>query len=387
MMRSYHRLPVGPEPPQLKMRGAQLHPWSMYTDKGGFFFGSHRPPLGHMGLPRSPPASLAIGVIAVGAIVGWAAARWYHADGRSTIPLVQSPEELGYTIGDLVYEMDSYDVHYATQEATGRSFAAQVTKTAESALSSLVLEEVRSFRHPVLIRLHDVFATRAAVFEIVDPVFSGNDLFEFVANSPGMKLSERQAAIICEQLLQALAYIHAKGLVHRNVRPDASIFIAGKDEMDPSVRLGNYSLMAAGTSADHVGAPGYVPPEMHLGRRYGSQVDLWALGVTLHVMLTGNLPFDHSDPARLRDLICGEELSFRGTVWQGISPGAMDLTMALLNKDPDRRCTAAQALTHPWIIAKGDLPREAGGCCGGKGGSGGGGCGNGGGGGCGHCAT
>jgi hypothetical protein len=39
MMRSYHRLPVGPEPPQLKMRGAQLHPWSMYTDKGGFFFG------------------------------------------------------------------------------------------------------------------------------------------------------------------------------------------------------------------------------------------------------------------------------------------------------------------------------------------------------------
>uniref|UniRef100_UPI002FE4FB23 COX4 n=1 Tax=Euglena gracilis TaxID=3039 RepID=UPI002FE4FB23 len=39
MMRSYHRLPVGPEPPHLKIRGAPLHPWSMYTDKGGFFFG------------------------------------------------------------------------------------------------------------------------------------------------------------------------------------------------------------------------------------------------------------------------------------------------------------------------------------------------------------
>lgn len=35
MMRSYHRLPVGPEPPHLKIRGAPLHPWSMYTDKGG----------------------------------------------------------------------------------------------------------------------------------------------------------------------------------------------------------------------------------------------------------------------------------------------------------------------------------------------------------------
>eukprot|EP00667_Euglena_gracilis_P014525 EG_transcript_15054 len=314
--------------------------------------------------------------LGIGAIGGLLAIRWLMRTKEYKVLLVQSPEELGYRLGEIIYEANVYNIRTAMQQVSGNNFAAQVSKNAEGVLSPYLIQAIKGFQHPHLVTMYDIFATRSAVFEIVDNVFAGNDLFDYIYNSRNMHLSEKQAATILEQLLQALKYLHERGFVHRNVRPDDSIFMRQKLESAPEVVLGNYCFLAQGSSTDYIGAPCYVAPEMVRGDCYDSKVDLWALGVTLHTMLTGNLPFDHSDPARLGQLICTEQLQFRGSEWQNISAGAIDLTMALLNKDPDRRCSAARALTHPWIVAKGDLPNPTGGCCKGSGGAAGG-CGGG----------
>ena len=48
---------------------------------------------------------------------------------------------------------------------------------------------------------------------------------------------------------------------------------------------------------------------------------MWSLGVTFHTMLTGNLPFDHSDDSQLANMICTEQLKFEGPDWQVLCEG------------------------------------------------------------------
>ena len=71
---------------------------------------------------------------------------------------------------------------------------------------------------------------------------------------------------------------------------------------------------------------------------YGSKVDVWALGMCLHVMLCGCFPFDSSleDETMLRE-IWSAEFSFSDPGWAKLSPEALDLVGQLLQKDPADR--------------------------------------------------
>ena len=86
-------------------------------------------------------------------------------------------------------------------------------------------------------------------------------------------------------------------------------------------------------------------------RTYDSSVDMWALGVTAYMLLAGKRPFDHAEREKKIAAIRRAEPDFSRGAWRELSADAADFCARLLQKAPDQRLSAKQALRHPWIEA------------------------------------
>ena len=84
--------------------------------------------------------------------------------------------------------------------------------------------------------------------------------------------------------------------------------------------------------------------------RYGVACDLWSVGVLTYHVLSGRLPFAGRSPSELALHVLQGRVRFEPkTVWEGISPLAVDFVKKLLVRTVDQRLTADEALAHPWL--------------------------------------
>nr|XP_046216720.1 serine/threonine-protein kinase DCLK2-like isoform X2 [Oncorhynchus gorbuscha] len=107
------------------------------------------------------------------------------------------------------------------------------------------------------------------------------------------------------------------------------------------------------------GTPTYVAPQILSETGYGLPVDLWALGVIVHILLCGFPPFRRRDrdQEELFQMIREGHLTFLAPYWDHISDAAQGLVKALLQVNPTERLTAVQTLKHPWIQTTTDQNR------------------------------
>mmetsp|Transcript_38850 Transcript_38850/g.99720 ORF Transcript_38850/g.99720 Transcript_38850/m.99720 type:complete len:517 (-) Transcript_38850:92-1642(-) len=184
-------------------------------------------------------------------------------------------------------------------------------------------------------------------------------------------VNEREAAAIMVDLLGSLAYMHARGIVHRDVKID-NIFLYKSQRVEDSL-LGNEFYLGdfgfskrckRGLLHSYCGSPVYMAPEVvgargavspeeaaALGRRsYTSKCDIWSAGVVLHVLLTGEYPFSgkHSQDT-LRRVIHGR-LQLGSSLFLGISDEAVACMASMLERDPEARPRAIDLLlSSPWL--------------------------------------
>eukprot|EP00180_Rhodochaete_pulchella_P001754 Plantae.Rhodophyta-Rhodochaete_pulchella.ctg26249.p1 GENE.Plantae.Rhodophyta-Rhodochaete_pulchella.ctg26249~~Plantae.Rhodophyta-Rhodochaete_pulchella.ctg26249.p1 ORF type:complete len:105 (+),score=20.76 Plantae.Rhodophyta-Rhodochaete_pulchella.ctg26249:28-315(+) len=85
-------------------------------------------------------------------------------------------------------------------------------------------------------------------------------------------------------------------------------------------------------------------------QRYGQEIDLWACGVVLHVLLSGRLPFLGTDIKALTAKIRQGNVSLPDKDWKDISNEAKDLVTKLLCSNPEKRIKASEALEHPFVV-------------------------------------
>jgi len=94
---------------------------------------------------------------------------------------------------------------------------------------------------------------------------------------------------------------------------------------------------------DIVGSAYYVAPEV-LHRSYGTEADMWSIGVIVYILLCGSRPFWARTESGIFRAVLKAEPSFDETPWPTLSAEAKDFVKRLLNKDYRKRMTAAQAL-------------------------------------------
>ena len=144
--------------------------------------------------------------------------------------------------------------------------------------------------HPGIVRVLDAFEAHGTFF-IVMPWVEGATLREHIDRHS--RLRAEQVLQIAEETLDALAVLHAAGLVHRDVKPSNLL-------VRPSGRVVLIDLGIAcqrNTSASRrlVGSPSYSSPEQILGRPVDGRSDVYALGCTLYELVFGRPPFDGVD--------------------------------------------------------------------------------------------
>ncbi|XP_066921122.1 calcium/calmodulin-dependent protein kinase type IV-like [Clytia hemisphaerica] len=209
-------------------------------------------------------------------------------------------------------------------------------------------------KHTNIIRLKEIFESETHLFLILEYV-SGGELFDRIVDKGFY--SEQDAARCVNQICQAIDYLHENDIVHRDLKPE-NLLYATKDEEAP-LKLADFGLSKMLkhdlTMQTVCGTPGYCAPEVLLGKNYGPEVDMWAVGVITYIMLCGYEPFysDADDNKEMFRKILKCEFKFDSPWWDEVSINAKDLVMRLIVLEPEKRLTAKQALEHPWVQGKG----------------------------------
>lgn len=229
-------------------------------------------------------------------------------------------------------------------------------KTIQCKKGSLLLElqnEVEILRHldhPHIVRVLETYSFQKQLFVVLE-LMRGGDLF---SRDP---YTEEEAWTITKSVLSAVAYMHSKGIIHRDLKYENIMFVDTEDG-SIHVKIIDFGLSKKFVPLDPltetVGTIYTMAPEVFADNKaYGLKVDIWALGVLAFMMLSSTMPFHGKTRAEFLDRIKSGSFEFRGRRWETtISTTARDFCSSLLVLDVPSRPSARDAMQHPWLLTR-----------------------------------
>ena len=220
-----------------------------------------------------------------------------------------------------------------------------------------------SVAHPNVVRSFQALETAQHVvlcMELVD----GLDAFEHYSAQaerlgPVGLAPEREVAGHCRDVLQALEYLHARGIAHRDLKMENIMITAGGRAV--VVDFGCAGRVSSGESGGVVGVMHtmcgtleYAAPELLLDAPYGVACDLWSLGVVAFILLSGgDRPFWDGNQKKLIKMVSDgsgkHRHSYRGAAWTKRSLSCRAFIDSCLTKDPTHRPAATTLLAGAWM--------------------------------------
>src|SRR5262245_45702698 len=182
--------------------------------------------------------------------------------------------------------------------------------------------------HANVCRVFDLVEGEAGPFLTMELVEGGSlaDLLRQIGRLPGEKAED-----IARQLCEGLAAIHARGLLHRDLKP-GNVLLDDRGR----VRIADFGLAGPAGAGVTAGTPAYMAPELLAGGAASVQSDLYALGLVLYEVLTGRPAFPQREQKR-------EEPAHPST-WVDLDPRVERAVMRCLEADPARRPASALAV-------------------------------------------
>eukprot|EP00013_Stygamoeba_regulata_P009220 CAMPEP_0177672068 /NCGR_PEP_ID=MMETSP0447-20121125/25103_1 /TAXON_ID=0 /ORGANISM="Stygamoeba regulata, Strain BSH-02190019" /LENGTH=851 /DNA_ID=CAMNT_0019179629 /DNA_START=52 /DNA_END=2608 /DNA_ORIENTATION=- len=224
---------------------------------------------------------------------------------------------------------------------TGKVVAVKILRTdfMDEKERDRALLEVRiltQLNHPSICKSIDIITTSECMY-IVQEYYKNGDLGTFIKKKG--HLNEALARSFFIDLVSAVKYCHENGIMHRDIKHRNILLDSNSRPKLTDFGLSNFFIHGR-VCTTFCGTPGYAAPEMLLSQKYaGPEVDVWSLGVILHSMLSGRLPF-----ARIVDTVNGFYCPLRHA-----SADARDLVSKILVVDPGARYTIAEIEKHPWV--------------------------------------
>ncbi|KAL8225458.1 hypothetical protein R6Q57_018019 [Mikania cordata] len=251
--------------------------------------------------------------------------------------------EVGRTIGEGTFAK----VKFAQNTETGESVAMKLLDRATIIKHKMIdqikreISIMKLVRHPNVVRLHEVLASRTKIYIILEFI-TGGELFDKIVHHG--RLSEAESRRYFQQLIDGVEYCHSKGVYHRDLKPENLLL-----DSQGNLKISDFGLSALPAEGVNIlrttcGTPNYVAPEVLSHKGYnGSLADVWSCGVILYVLLAGYLPFDEMDLTTLYD----KASDFSCPSWFPV--GAKSLIHRILDQNPETRICIEDIKNDEWF--------------------------------------
>ncbi|CAH3137198.1 unnamed protein product [Porites lobata] len=205
-------------------------------------------------------------------------------------------------------------------------------------------------KHPGVVGLEKMFETPERVFVVMEKMKS--DMLELILSSPKGRLDERFTKFLITQILVALKDLHARNIVHCDLKPENVLLSSVTNECGyPQIKLCDFGfariIEEKSFRRSVVGTPAYLAPEVLLNKGYNRSLDMWSVGVVLYVSLSGTFPFNEEED--IQDQIHNAEFMYPSDPWLEISANGIDLIKNLLQLQQRCRFTCDKSLIHAWL--------------------------------------
>ncbi|GLI67659.1 hypothetical protein VaNZ11_011910, partial [Volvox africanus] len=206
---------------------------------------------------------------------------------------------------------------------------------------------------PFILKCFDSFEDQGWWWLVLENCAAG-DLYRIVQQTGPIREEGWLVSQVLLPILQTLAYLHAEGVIHRDIKPEHVLFNSEKVAKLSGFFL-SWDVNRYSYPKDMVGTLDYVAPEVFVLNgpnakqqdvtHYDYKVDIWGVGIMAYDVLVGTPPFNTDDPNSTVEGILLREAEYPDFM----SDDAVDFIDQCFTKDPSKRPTARQLLTHPWI--------------------------------------
>mmetsp|Transcript_65015 Transcript_65015/g.152117 ORF Transcript_65015/g.152117 Transcript_65015/m.152117 type:complete len:581 (+) Transcript_65015:164-1906(+) len=228
--------------------------------------------------------------------------------------------------------------------------------------SAMFRQEVallQNLKHDNIVRFWDVYEDVHFLYVVMD-LCRGGEVFSKILEL--RRFTEANAATLGSQMLAAIAYIHSKSIMHRDIK--AENFLLSDKSPTSVVKMIDFGMAV---KFDHgiwfkeiCGSPHYLAPEL-IGQKYNQMVDMWAFGVLMYLLMYGHYPYDSKNTRDIMMKVLTEPIR-----WQTkakLSQQTLGFLKRCLEPSVRKRMTAEDGLKHPWIVGAAapdpELEREA----------------------------
>ncbi|MBN3310565.1 serine/threonine-protein kinase PAK 6 [Amia ocellicauda] len=236
----------------------------------------------------------------------------------------------------------------AREKHSGRQVAVKMMDLRKQQRRELLFNEVvimRDYQHRNVVEMYKSALVEEELWVIME-YLQGGALTNIVSET---RLNEEQIATVCEAVLQALAYLHSQGVIHRDIKSDSILLT-----IDGRIKLSDFGFCAQ-ISKDIpkrkslVGTPYWMAPEVISKTPYGTEVDIWSLGIMVVEMIDGEPPYFSEAPVQAMKRLRDEPApTLRNS--HKASPVLKDFLDRMLTRDPLERACATDLLEHPFLL-------------------------------------
>ena len=257
-----------------------------------------------------------------------------------------------YTIVNVIGTGGMATVYGAYDQVTGRSVAIKMMQKKlehNTRQIKLFVNEAKALSllsHPNIVQIYNTVITNSTKYIIIEYV-EGITLKKHIDHRGA--LPEREVLYYATQILSALDYIHSKGIVHCDIKPQNIILL-----QNGSIKVADFGIARLDAMLDRsrerndtaLGTVYYVSPEQAQGKAPIAESDLYSLGVMLYEAMTNRLPFYHENPNEVAKMQIGKEAVPPSTYRPDISVGLEQIILRAMEKNPKKRyANALEMLT------------------------------------------